>query len=228
MDNPASYNPASYPPPPPPPQVPRREGMAIASMVIGIISLLTCGGACVGALLALVFGIIAWTRASRDPVTFGGKGMAIAGIVMSVVSVAGGSVVALITIPNKQKSQQAAHEAAAHSYVRTIETAEATYQLTKGQGSFGDLSELGEAGNIDSTLASGVKAGYKFEVKPFTGPHGQAMFDVTAVPISTGAFGTGNRSYGGNENYVIFEAEGAVKLTGTPSNRVPAGAVVVF
>lgn len=201
--------------------------MAIASLVIGIISLITCGGACIGALLALIFGIIALMRVKRDPATFGGKGLAIAGIVVSVVSAAGGSVVGAIAVPNMLKAQREAHETAAVSNLKTLQAGEKTYQLTKGKGAFGDLKELGDEGIIDSSLASGVKDGYRFEVRLFTSPDGKPMFDATAIPTSTGAFGTGKWSYGCNEDYFIFGTEGAVELRGTPSRRFPEGATLI-
>lgn len=174
MDNPANYPPPPPMPPPqaPPFQVPQRQGLAIASLVIGIISLITCGGACIG---------------------------------------------------NMQRSKQAAYETAAISELKTLESAEATYQLTKGNGSYGDLSDLGVEGIIDSNFALGIKEGYRFEVTPFTGPDGEAMYNATAVPISPGKYGTGSRSFATNETNVIYEAQGAKKLEGTPRNRVPAG-----
>jgi type IV pilus assembly protein PilA len=142
-----------------------------------------------------------------------------------VVAIIG--IVAAIAIPNMIKSQQAAHETAAMSDLATLESAEATYQLTKGHGLFGSLQDLGTDGIINSTFAAGKKEGYTFTADPVTSDSGPPEFDATAKPLSTGKFGTGNRSYGVNETNVIYEADGAIDLKGTPTDRVPAGGIPV-
>lgn len=67
------------------------SGMAIASLVLGIISfLLLCCGGCfsvVGGIIGLVFGIIALVQKTQ------GKGMAIAGVVLSSLSVVLGMII---------------------------------------------------------------------------------------------------------------------------------------
>ena len=70
---------------PPPPARPR-QGLAIASLVIGILSLPTLGCLGVGAVLSIVLGIMALVRAGRDPREYGGRGFAIGGIVASAIS----------------------------------------------------------------------------------------------------------------------------------------------
>lgn len=60
------------------------SGLAIASMVCGIVSVITSCVWCIGGLLALVaiiLGHIAFSKAKADPSRFGGKGMAAAGLV---------------------------------------------------------------------------------------------------------------------------------------------------
>jgi hypothetical protein len=214
-------NPANDPAPPAP--APPRRGMAIASMVISIVSVLTCGGLIAGPILGLVFGIIALRRANREPAIFGGKGMAIAGIVMSLVAPVMLVACVVIAIPNMKRSERAARETAAISNLRTIGTAQATFQVTKGNGAFTDLATLGNEGLVDAALASGQKGGYQFTSTPSEDAGGAPIFDTTAVPLSTGTFGTGNRSFGSNETYVIYEADGAMRLKGTRMDRVPAG-----
>jgi Domain of unknown function (DUF4190) len=84
---------ASYPPPPPsyPPQPPaaggRTNGLAVASLVLGIVWL--CG---VGSILALVFGAMALSRIKRTGE--GGRGLAIAGIVLGSI----GAVMLVISV----------------------------------------------------------------------------------------------------------------------------------
>lgn len=76
--------PLSYPPPYPPPPTTKSNGMAIASLVLGILWL---GG--LGSLLALIFGIIGKNQIDRSGGYQSGRGMAIAGIVLGIVGLAG-------------------------------------------------------------------------------------------------------------------------------------------
>jgi len=199
-----------------------RKGMAIASLVIAIISLITCGGACVGPIAAIILGIIAINRANREPGSFGGKGLAIAGVIISIGSI-GAGVIAALAVPNMIKSKQMADEMSALSTLKTIETAEATYQLTAGKGKFADLRTLADQGLVDSGLGMGLRGGYRFTAAPMIGPNQTAMYDAFAVPLTSGRFGTGSRSFGTNETNVIYQAEGAVELRGTRTNRRPVG-----
>jgi hypothetical protein len=61
---------------------PSTSGMAIASLVLGIIWIYW-----IGSILALVFGYIARRKIDRNPSLLGGRGMAIAGIVLGWVGV---------------------------------------------------------------------------------------------------------------------------------------------
>jgi hypothetical protein len=66
------------------PQSPRTSGLAIASLVLGILGL--CG---VGSLLATIFGAVAINQISRSNGAMTGKGMAIAGLVLGIIGLAG-------------------------------------------------------------------------------------------------------------------------------------------
>jgi uncharacterized protein DUF4190 len=80
----------SYPPQPPsypPPAGSRTNGLAVASLVLGIVWL--CG---VGSILALIFGFVALGRIKRTGE--GGRGLAIAGIVLGSI----GAVMLVISI----------------------------------------------------------------------------------------------------------------------------------
>ena len=200
-----------------------QKGLAIVSLLLGIVSIPTLGLLFVGAILGIVFGVVAQGKVKSNPARYGGKGLAIAGIVTSVLSlvIAIPGIIAAIAIPNLIKSQQAARETAALTEVITIGKAQILYSVTKGHGRFANLSTLGAEGLIDSALASGEKGGYVFRSEPIFAEGSQAVFDTTAKPTETGTFGTGNRSFGSNETLVVYEAEGAVELKGTPTNRAP-------
>ena len=71
-----------YAPVPPPYAPPKKgAGLAIASMVLGILWVYW-----IGSILAVIFGHIAISQAGKDP-TLRGKGMAIAGLVLGYIGV---------------------------------------------------------------------------------------------------------------------------------------------
>ena len=103
---PAGPPPASSPPPPPPAptpppapappaygqppsgygyqSTPRTNGLAIASLVLGIAQIFLC---IIGGILALVFGYIARRQIDESGGTQGGRGMAIAGIILGWIGI---------------------------------------------------------------------------------------------------------------------------------------------
>lgn len=147
-----------------------------------------------------------------------------------VVAIIG--IIAAIAIPNLLKSRQAANEASAIGSTRTVGTAQATYQSTRGRGKDFALSlvELGLDGAVDATLAAGTKSGFIFTSVgvPSTPAGVPSFFDTTAVPQSTGTFGTGNRSFYSNETYVIYQQDGSVPGAWAvgPAARAPAAPAV--
>jgi Domain of unknown function (DUF4190) len=79
--------PGQYPPPggygQPPYQAPRTNGMAIASLVLGIVWI--CG---LGSILALIFGLVAKNQIRDSRGMQQGDGLATAGIVLGAIGVA--------------------------------------------------------------------------------------------------------------------------------------------
>jgi type IV pilus assembly protein PilA len=144
-----------------------------------------------------------------------------------VVAIIG--IIAAIAIPNLLKSRQAANEASAIGSVRTVGSAQATYQSTSGGGkNFAvSLTVLNADGQVDSALSSGVKSGYNFAC---TGTASSttlpSYFNTTANPQSSGTFGTGNRSFSSNETFVIYYVPSpttAATAGAPPASRVPGG-----
>lgn len=141
-----------------------------------------------------------------------------------VVAIIG--IIAAIAIPNLLKSRQAANEAAAISGVRTIGTAQATYQSTRGLGKnfAADLPALNSEGSVDSVLGGGAKSGFSFGT---TGVNATSTvpsyFDTGAAPLSTGTFGTGNRYFYSNETYVIYQdPSAAIAVPAFPARKPTA------
>lgn len=143
-----------------------------------------------------------------------------------VVAIIG--IIAAIAIPNLLKSRQAANEASAIGSTRTIGTAQATYQSTRGAGRnfAATLNVLGTDGAIDNTLgtAPNVKSGFTFSSTGVaaTAAGQPSYFDTTAQPQSTGNFGTGNRSFYSNETFVVYQTDGGTAPTAAYPERVPA------
>jgi len=184
-----------------------KKGLAIAALVLGIIGFFTAGILFAGAITGIILACIAMSRAKRDPWQYGGHGMAVAALVLNIVALVSFvpmSMVAAIAIPNLLASRRAANEGAAQSSLRTLHAAEATYQATKGAGSFGTLSELAAEGLIDQKLATGTKSGYKFTVEVTTNEMNYPGFAVVGVPMTYGGVeATGIRSFYVDETGVI-------------------------
>lgn len=71
------------------------QGLAIASMVSGIASLVCCTWFVVG-IAAIVMGFIARNKAINDPANYGGAGMAMAGIITGGLSIVLGIIVLIL------------------------------------------------------------------------------------------------------------------------------------
>ena len=218
---PRGYPPRGYTPPGYLQRPPEKNGLAIASLVLSLVGLVTCGTALVASTLGLIFGIIAFNNVKKEPLVYGGKKMAVAGIVMSGTAfILAAVVVASIAVPNLVKSRQNANAATAIHTVRAIAAAQVSYKAMHGR--FADLYTLQADGLINTDVGSGMKDGYNFTSAPVPG-YETVMFDTTAIPMSAGTYGTGTMSFGTNENFVIYEAQGQVELKGTPQNRQAVG-----
>jgi len=113
-----------------------------------------------------------------------------------VVAIIG--IIAAIAIPNLLASRRAANEGSAQSSLRTIFSGQGTYQATTGSGAYAtDLTALGDAKIIDSTLASGTKSGYTFAVVEQAGTGWGAVYGCYGFPVTTSGVGaTGTRRFG--------------------------------
>ena len=140
-----------------------------------------------------------------------------------VVSIIG--IIAAIAVPNLLASRRAANEGSAEQSLRTISSAEATYQNTAGNGTYGSLAFLMNQSLVDSVLggatpAGTAKSGYFFTVNPVTGP--PAQFWAFAMPSVTNGVGqTGTRRFGITEDGVL---RGDTTLT-NPANEAAVQAM---
>lgn len=82
----SQLNPAIYNAPPPvqqPPSTAETNGMAIASLVLGILWLYW-----IGSILAVIFGHIALAQIARSQNRASGRGMALAGVILGYIGIA--------------------------------------------------------------------------------------------------------------------------------------------
>jgi type IV pilus assembly protein PilA len=185
-----------------------KQGLAITSLVIGCVGLGTCFMGFLGAIPGLICGIVAVKKAKQKPMEYGGKGLAIAGIVTNGLMILFIPIIMAIAIPNLVASRQAANEASAIKTVRNLASAEVTYQATTGRGNFGSLEQLQSEGLISTDIKLNTKSGYRFKVILLSATaKTRARFEIFATPISTGSFGTGRRSFYVDETFVIRMAD---------------------
>jgi type II secretory pathway pseudopilin PulG len=207
---------SAYPPPPPPPSYGTpKKGMAIASLVLGIIGVPTVGCLGVGALVGIILGILALMKANAAPHEYGGKGMAIAGIVLSGLAIPCGGILAAITIPSLLRARVSANESMVIGDTRTVISAQAAYESTTG-GSYGTLQCLGTPAQclpnytgptfLDPELASGrPKGGYQRTLHPGLPTDGTATgfssYAYVSVPVTPNQ--TGVRAFCGDSTGII-------------------------
>jgi prepilin-type N-terminal cleavage/methylation domain-containing protein len=140
-----------------------------------------------------------------------------------VVAIIG--IIAAIAIPNLLASRRAANEGSAQSSLRTVHSAEATFQATVGNGNFAGLTAgsstlpvvetLISQKLVDPVLGTGQKSGYNFEVievNADAATNELAKFHATADPIvDSGASQSGTRIFGVTEDGVMRGQPGTTK-----------------
>jgi type IV pilus assembly protein PilA len=130
-----------------------------------------------------------------------------------VVAIIG--IIAAIAIPNLLASRRAANEGSAQSSLRTIHSAEATYQATTGNGAFGTLANLDTADLVDPVLGTGVKSGYNFTIPTIVAPAVgvQAQFFAQSDPqVDAGVSQSGTRQFCITEDGVMRAAVGVAAV----------------
>lgn len=122
----------------------KTSGLAIASLIFGLLFLFFPLS-----IVAIVFGHISLSQIKKSAGRLGGKGLAIAGLVLGYLGVAIIPlilIIAAIAIPNLLRARIAANEASAVNAVRRISTAQMTYQSQFPAVGFApDLQSLGGA-----------------------------------------------------------------------------------
>lgn len=151
-----------------------------------------------------------------------------------VVAVVG--ILSAIAIPNLVSSKRSANESSALATLRIISSGEATYQVTAGVGSFGDLTALRNQNLVDQAVGAATiagpgtaKSGYLFSAANIAGA-GAPAFDAKGQPVihtsASGIFATGSRSFFVNESGVMYfnTTDTAPTCTATSARTVTPGA----
>jgi len=127
-------------------------------------------------------------------------------------------IIAAIAIPNLLRSRISANEASAVYALRTLNTAEITYNTSYPTVGFAcSLAAMGPpsgstsatsvaAGLIDSNLASGSKSGYSFTVACVGSGVPSVNYQSTAAPTSPGVTG---------QRYFCSDTSGVIKYDAT-------------
>jgi type IV pilus assembly protein PilA len=121
-----------------------------------------------------------------------------------VVAIIG--IIAAIAIPNLLASRRAANEASAISTIRTVNSAEATYSSTVGNGSYGDLADLKGQSLVDEKvgdMATTVKSGYFMDVAVTDGDADGAN-EAYVVGAAPNTASTGARIFSSDESGIIY------------------------
>jgi type II secretory pathway pseudopilin PulG len=186
------------------PEQRKTDGKAIASLVLGILSL-TLFWIFAG-VPAVILGHISRSQIRKSMGRLAGDGMALAGLIMGYISIALLPFVlifAAIAIPNLLRARLAANEASALGGIRTVSTALITYGANKGQYP-PTLAELTSDTRVqlDRSFAQPARSGYRYEYTAT--PAGDGFF-IVATPVLPG--NTGRRSFCSDQSGVVRYAE---------------------
>jgi type IV pilus assembly protein PilA len=169
----------------------KTSGMAIASLVCGIVNVFPVS------IIAIVLGHISLSQIRKSAGQLKGQGLAIAGLVLGylgIVAIPFILIVAAIAIPNLLRARIAANESSAVGSIRVLLTEEIVYSTKhQNEGFTCNLADLRSAGLIDSSLLSGQKNGYAFTLQNCTADAAGkpvSKFQVIAVPLSLHTTGT--------------------------------------
>lgn len=201
------YQGASYPQVGPA-EAAQKTGIAIASMVVGIVSMMACGLLGLGSITGLVLGIVALVKAKNSPTKYGGQGFAVAGVVLSVISFFYIGIVMSIAIPNFIASYRAANEGSAIATVNSIVAAESRFESMTGPGKFAPLEHLAAAGLIDPKLAKSAKHNYIFEIKVYGD-----SYEVLATPVKDDDYKGRSFYFSSKEQFIRAAKKGGVAAT---------------
>ena len=115
---------------------PKTSGMAIASLVLGVLSMMGAAVLIVPTILAIVFGHVAHSKIRKDP-RLTGSGLAITGFILGYVSIIFGimmaGLLAAMAIPAFEKVREQSMQKAMANDARQIASATQKVMMEKGE-----------------------------------------------------------------------------------------------
>ena len=130
----------------------RRAGLAIASLVLGIVGFCTVG---IAGIVGVILGIVALVKASNEPRVDRGRGFAIAGIVTGALSLLSSfTVIPLmiaVLVPSLSRARELANIAVCGANLQAVEVSLRSYAEEHSQEP-PDLSALVDSGWIDPRM----------------------------------------------------------------------------
>ena len=202
----------------------KTDGTAIASLILGITSIVLCLNIFTG-IPAIITGHVSYSKIKKSMGRLKGEGMALTGLILGYISLPTVLVFAAILIPNLLRAKISANESAAASTVRAIVTSQVTYSTQFPEhGYASDLASLGpgpggsctgegtaeHACLLDNILAGAQctagqwcsKGGYKYSVSAVCDSGSPCSnFVITATPMVFGS--TGRKSFCATSDGVI-------------------------
>lgn len=181
---------------------PETSAKAIISLICGLAFFVP-----LAFIAAIVFGHLALSEIKKSAGRLKGQGMAIAGLVLGYLWIAGIPImliIAAIAIPNLLRARMAANESSAVADIRTINVAEVSYVTSHPFAGYTcSLADLQNDRLINEHLATGEKSGYRFElqncVSESSGP--KVKYQVVAYPRVANQ--SGIRAFCSDESAVI-------------------------
>ncbi len=190
------------------------RGMAVTSLILGIIGILFCAGFGIGSLCGLVLGLAA-LRYSKSEAPSPYVGIASAGIALNIISLL---LLPLILLPGTLAARRSANDESARKSLRAIHSAQIAYARGHDGNFTANLADL----DLDPTIremGTKVKSGFRIGKMTVTAADGfhPARFSVTAEPVTTeGISRTGNTSFYVDETGLIRQSgNSAVPATAT-------------
>lgn len=208
------------------------SGKAVASLVLGLLSLLLPA-----AIAAVVLGHVARSQIRRSAGRLRGSGLALTGLILGYLGIALVPIViflglgAAIAVPGLMRARQAGNEASVIGSLRAINSAQSTYAAACGQGNYaGALADLGKApqsgtvGFVAADLSTDptTKSGYVIALTP-----GQA---APAGPVSCNAgsmvltYFVSAEPISGQGRFFATNQEGTIFQATTPLPKTQVGA----
>lgn len=182
------------------------SGKAIGSLVCGLLFFFLPA-----AIVAVVMGHLSLSDIRKSAGRLGGRGMAIAGLVLGYLGLSFIPIliIAAIAIPNLLRAKMAANEASAAASLRTINIVCVGY-ATEHKSFPSALANLGSgahpganaSGSISGDLVSGQKSGYLFTYEPGPEQNGAIIsYEVHADPVTPDV--TGRRHFYTDQTGII-------------------------